>query len=72
MKVTDLKFFLVHPSTKGKLSVSKNWLLVKINTDEGIEGWGEAFTMIDRERSIAQNITDLGRYLLGRNPFLGA
>jgi galactonate dehydratase len=70
MKIRNIKSFLVHPSaTKGSWVVSKNWLLIKVETDEGIEGWGEAFTLKDRERSINQYVADLTRYLLGRNPF---
>jgi galactonate dehydratase len=70
MKIRNIKGFLVHPSTtKGSWTVSKNWLLIKVETDEGIEGWGEAFTLKDRERSINQHVADLTRYLLGRNPF---
>lgn len=42
MKITDIKSLLVHPSsTKGKWPVTKNWLLIKVETDEGVEGWGE-------------------------------
>jgi galactonate dehydratase len=36
MRVSAVKTFLVHPGT------SKNWLFVKLETDEGISGWGEA------------------------------
>ncbi len=36
MKITDVKTFLIHPGT------GKNWLFVKVETDEGIHGWGEA------------------------------
>jgi galactonate dehydratase len=43
--------------------------LVKLETDEGVEGWGEAGTLKDRERSIAQNVASLTPYLLGENPF---
>jgi galactonate dehydratase len=70
MKITDIKSFLVHPSsTEGKWPVTKNWLLIKVETDEGVEGWGEAFALKDRERSINQHVVELTRYLSGRNPF---
>jgi len=36
MRVTDVKTFLVHPG------MGKNWLLVKVETDEGIYGCGDA------------------------------
>lgn len=63
MKITDIKTFLVHPGT------GKNWLFVKVETDEGIYGWGEAYTQADRDRSIEITIQQLRRYLIGRSPF---
>jgi galactonate dehydratase len=63
MKITDVKTFLVHPGT------SKNWLFVKVETDEGIHGWGEAYTQADRDRSIEITVQQLRRYLIGRSPF---
>lgn len=63
MKVTDLKTFFVDPGT------SKNWLFVKVETDEGISGWGEAYTLWDRETSIEAYMKHIKRYLLGRSPF---
>lgn len=70
MKIADVKSFLVHPAphTKG-WNISKNLLLVRVETDEGIVGWGEAFTLRDRETSIALNIGNLTRYLIGKDPF---
>ena len=70
MRITDLKSFLLRPTPPRRgWNVSKHLLLVKVETDEGIVGWGEAFTLGDREKNIAQNITNLSRYLIGRNPF---
>lgn len=63
MKVTAVKTFLVDPGR------AKNWLFVKIETDEGIHGWGEAYTQSDRDRTIVAHIEQLARYLVGRNPF---
>ncbi|MBM3215298.1 mandelate racemase/muconate lactonizing enzyme family protein [Candidatus Poribacteria bacterium] len=47
----------------------KNWLFVKVDTDEGLHGWGECYTQTDRDRSIAVMVEELGRYLIGWNPF---
>ena len=47
MKVTNVETFLVHPQGRGK-----NLLFVKVSTDEGIHGWGEAYTQQDRDRSM--------------------
>lgn len=74
MKITAIKNFLVHPynpqnTPQSGLIGVKNWLLVKVETDEGITGWGEAYTMADRDRNIAQHISELTRYLVGKDPF---
>jgi galactonate dehydratase len=63
MKITAVTPFLVNPG------VGKNWLFVKVETDAGLHGWGEAYTQADRDRAIAIHIEQLARYLVGRNPF---
>ncbi len=63
MRVTDVKTFLVHPG------VGKNWLLVKVETDEGIHGWGESYTQADRDTAIEAHILAMKRYVIGRDPF---
>jgi len=63
LKITDLKTFFVDPGT------SKNWLFVKVETDEGISGWGEAYNYRDRAMSIAAHANSIKRYLIGRSPF---
>ena len=63
MKITDISTFMVGPGH------SKNWLFVKVETDAGIHGWGEAYTQADRDQSIAVHVHQLGRYLDGRSPF---
>jgi galactonate dehydratase len=47
----------------------KNWLFVKVTTDDGIHGFGECYTAADRERPIAAFVEELGRYLIGRDPY---
>jgi len=71
MKITGIKSFLAHPtySKDPDIVIKKNMLLVKVETDEGIIGWGEANTMADRELCINQHVASLSRYLLGKNPF---
>ena len=63
MKITNVQTFLVHPGG------GKNWLFVKVETDEGIHGWGECYTQADRDRTIEIHVHQLGRYLVGRDPF---
>lgn len=70
LKITAVKPFLVRPvSSNPNWVVQKHWLLVKVETDQGIEGWGEAFTMKYRERNIAHYVNELSPFLLGSNPF---
>jgi galactonate dehydratase len=63
MRITTVHPYLIHPGW------GKNWLFVKVRTDEGIEGWGECYTQADRDRTIAAHVEELGRYLTGRSPF---
>ena len=63
MKVTSVKPYLVHPGWR------KNWLFVKVETDSGIHGWGEAYTQADRDRTTAIHIEEIERFLVGRDPF---
>jgi galactonate dehydratase len=63
VKVTGIKTFLVHPGT------GKNWLFVKVETDDGIHGWGECYTQADRDKTIEVHVHQLSRYLIGRDPF---
>ena len=60
MKITGVKHFTVHPGWR------KNLIYVKIETDEGIYGWGEAYTQYDRDRAVVTHIEELGRYLVVR------
>ena len=62
MQITDIKTFLVHPGR------AKNLCFVKIETDEGIYGWGECYTQSDRDVQITAHVDQLRRYLIGRDP----
>ena len=63
MKVTGVTHFLV---SSGQ---AKNFIFVRVDTDEGISGWGEAYTQTDREPAIATYVDRMGQYLVGRDPF---
>ena len=63
MRVDSVKTYLVDSGS------AKHWLFVKVETDEGIHGWGEAYTQLDRDRVIERQIDELSRYLVGRSPF---
>jgi galactonate dehydratase len=63
MKVATVTPFLV--DTGG----SKSWLFVKLETDDGLIGWGEAYTQQDRDGAMLAHLTEMGRFLIGRSPF---
>ena len=63
MKIDSIKTYLVDSSS------AKHWLFVKIETNEGIHGWGEAYTQLGRDRVIERQIDELSRYLVGCSPF---
>ncbi len=63
MKITGVRTFLVDPGSH------KHWLFVKVETADGLHGWGECYTQPDRERAIETLVQSLGRYLIGRSPF---
>jgi galactonate dehydratase len=48
---------------------AKTWLFVKLETDEGLIGWGEAYTQADRDMAMLAHIKEMGRYLVGRSAF---
>ncbi len=56
MRITAVEPVLVAPS----------WVFVKIDTDEGIAGWGEALG--DKASTVAAGVTELARYLVGKDP----
>ena len=63
MKVTKVTSFPVHPGWR------KNLIFVKVETDEGITGWGESYSQYDRDEAVNAHIKMLGQYLVGRDPF---
>lgn len=63
MKVIKVEALAIHPGWR------KNLIFVRIETDAGIVGWGEAYSQYDRDRPIGALLEELGRYLVGRDPF---
>jgi galactonate dehydratase len=63
MRITEVKTWLVQPP-RGKVA-----LFVKLETDAGIHGWGEAYTLTGREQALERMIQDFASYAVGRDPF---
>jgi galactonate dehydratase len=59
MKITKLTTYLVPP----------RWCFLKIETDEGISGWGEP-VLEGRAATVAAAVEELSDYLIGKDPFL--
>ena len=69
MKITDLKLFLVsygHNHPWGPEGCSQNYTWVKVYTDEGIDGVGEAFHSL--EDPIEGALRKYKRWLVGQDP----
>ena len=60
MKVTDIKTFTVD-------CFRTNWVFVKVYTDEGINGVGEA-TLEYKEKALIGAVEHIKDYLVGKNP----
>ena len=61
MRVTEVKTFLVGGSWR-------NWLIVKVETDAGIHGVGEA-TLEGKSKTVEGAVVELTRYIVGQDPF---
>lgn len=60
MKITEIKTFICH-------AYRTNWVFVKVITDSGLYGVGEA-TLEMKELTVLQAINELKRYLIGKDP----
>ncbi|MCH7910082.1 MAG: sulfatase-like hydrolase/transferase [Candidatus Hydrogenedentes bacterium] len=66
MKIVDIKTYLMHAGPPGHTGwVKRNWLFVKVFTDEGIYGVGEASGW---PRVVQTAIQDLTPILIGEDP----
>src|SRR5579872_5132316 len=61
MRIEFIKTVLIYAKTR-------NWLIVKITTDDGIVGIGEA-TLEGRSETVATAISEMSRFLIGKDPF---
>jgi 2-dehydro-3-deoxyphosphogalactonate aldolase len=66
MKIVNLKTYVVDPHGFG----GRNWLFVKLKTDDGIEGIGEAFEIPFNPHVAARLIESTGeRFVIDADPF---
>lgn len=60
MKISDVKIYTLD-------AYRTNWAFIKVETDEGLYGWGEA-SLGTNELALEGMVNDLKRLVLGRNP----
>ncbi|NLE08796.1 MAG: mandelate racemase/muconate lactonizing enzyme family protein [Dehalococcoidales bacterium] len=66
MKITDVKTYVVDPHGPG----GRNWVFVKLITDSGIEGIGEAYDVPFNPQLVAKLIESVAeRFVIGTDPF---
>ena len=63
LKVANVRSYVVNADAP------KNLVFVRVETDDGVYGWGEAYTQTDRDTAITAHVERLGHYLIGRSPF---
>ena len=59
-KITNVETFIMQ-------AVERDWLFVKIETDAGVHGWGEA-TLEQKEKTVETAIHEMARYIIGQDP----
>jgi galactonate dehydratase len=59
LKITDVQAFLVN--------AGRNYVYVKVSTDQGIHGWGEAYSAGPDEATVA-TVHDFKDWLVGKDP----
>jgi len=64
LKITDVKTFL---AGERKGENWRNWLFVKVETSNGLVGYGEA-SLESREQTVETAISELKRYLVRKDP----
>ena len=60
MKITDIKIYTMD-------AFRTNWAFIKVETDEGLYGWGEA-TLGTQEMALEGCVADYKRLIIGRDP----
>ena len=63
MNITDIKPFVMWAEGSGR-----NWMFVKVETDEGIHGWGEG-GLVNQATTIAEAVHMLAPQIVGWSAF---
>ncbi len=70
MKIIQCRGYLVHPAVDPARvpdahTAAKNLLFVRLETEDGLHGWGECYTQADRDTQILAHVDQLKRYVVG-------
>jgi galactonate dehydratase len=63
MKITRVESFLFNPGS------TRNLLFCRIETDDGVHGWGEAYVTSSKEKAVDEYLKGMAPVLIGRSPF---
>ena len=70
MKIINIKTYITNPG-KNEINNSafgKNLIFIKLETDNGIIGWGECYSQTDRDIQITSHVQKLEPYIIGYDP----
>src|SRR5690348_4693701 len=63
MKISHVESFLFNPGS------TRNLLFCRIETDDGLHGWGEAYVTMETEKAVDEYLRGIMPHLIGRSPF---
>lgn len=63
MKITRIETFFFHPRS------GKNLLFCRVETDNGLHGWGESYVSLKKERVVDQYLRAMAPAVVGRSPY---
>jgi galactonate dehydratase len=63
MKIAAIETFLLHPGS------GKNLLFCRVETEDGLYGWGEAYVTRGKEQVIESCIKAMAEYVIGRSAY---
>ena len=61
MKITHVESFLFNPGS------TRNLLFVRIETESGIHGWGEAYVTAEKEKAVDEYLRAMAPHVIGRS-----
>ena len=68
MKITEVKYYPIKIRNNAKGGVY--WFLLKMETDEGISGWGEMIWNAYSPKTLSMMVSDIAKnFFIGENPF---